>query len=61
MTDEIKSILFEALQTSFVHSVIIHKIDNENSAIEMDYESIADAIINALFENGYDIISFDEN
>lgn len=53
---EIKEIIFDALQHSYADSVIVHKIDSENSAIEMDYESIAAAIINALTNKDYIIL-----
>lgn len=53
---EIKEIIFYALQHSYADSVIVHKIDSENSAIEMDYESIATAIINALADKNYAIL-----
>jgi hypothetical protein len=61
MTDEIKDIIFKALQDSYVQAVIIHNIDGENSAIEMDYETIASVIINSLSDNNYEIIKTVEN
>jgi len=61
MTDEIKDILFTALQNSYVDSVIIHKIDSENSAIEMDYEAIACAVLKALSDNNYNVVKVFDN
>jgi hypothetical protein len=58
--NDIKEIIFDALQNSYADAVIVHKIDSENSAIEMDYHMIAYSIINSLDENGYQIIKLSE-
>jgi hypothetical protein len=55
MNEEIKNIIFNALQDSYVDCVIIHKIDNQNSAIEMDYHKIAQSLLDALFNKNYKI------
>jgi hypothetical protein len=57
---EIKEIIFDALQHSYADAVIVHKIDSENSAIEMDYHMIAYAIIDKLNENKYQIVKLSE-
>lgn len=60
--DEVlKEILSNALQESYVQSVIVHKIDNENSAIEMDYDTIVFAILQSLKDNDYEIIKLNQN
>jgi hypothetical protein len=55
MNEEIKNIIFNALQDSYVDCVIIHKIDNQNSAIEMDYHKIAKFLIDSLLDKNYEI------
>ena len=57
---EIKEIIFDALQHSYADAVIVHKIDSENSAIEMDYHMIAYTIIDKLNENKYQIVKLSE-
>jgi len=45
-----------ALQDSFSDSVTFHKIDEDNSIIEMDYEKITKSILESLDQEGYRII-----
>ena len=56
MKNQIKDIIFNALLTSYSDSIIIHKIDSKNSAIEMDYHKITKEILDAIDKNGYKII-----
>ena len=56
MKNKIKDIVFNALLTSYSDSIIIHKIDSKNSAIEMDYNKITKEILDAIDKNGYKII-----
>ena len=56
MKNQIKDIVFNALLTSYSDSIIIHKIDSKNSAIEMDYNKITKEILDAIDKNGYKII-----
>lgn len=51
----VKNIIFEALQNSVPEYVIVHKIDPQNSAIEIDYEKITKHILRLLAKNGYKI------
>jgi hypothetical protein len=51
----IKDLIFVALQDSFSDSVVFHKIDDDNSIIEMDYEKITKAILKSLAKEGYQI------
>ncbi len=52
----IKDLIFVALQDSFSDSVTFHKIDDDNSIIEMDYEKITKTILESLDQEGYRII-----
>jgi len=52
----IKDLIFVALQDSFSDSVTFHKIDDDNSVIEMDYDKITKAILKSLDQEGYRII-----
>lgn len=56
MPNPVKEIIFNALQNSYSDSIVIHTIDDENSAIEMDYHKITKAILKALGENNYKIV-----
>lgn len=58
--NNVKEIIFDALQHSYADAVIVHKIDSENSAIEMDYHMIAYAIIEKLNDCGYQITKLSE-
>jgi hypothetical protein len=51
----VKDLIFVALQDSFSDSVTFHKIDEDNSIIEMDYENITKAILKSLAKEGYQI------
>ena len=51
----IKDLIFVALQDSFSDSVVFHKIDEDNSIIEMDYEKITRSILKSLAKEGYQI------
>lgn len=55
MNNKIQDIIFDALQNSYVDAIVIHKIDSENSAIEMDYYKITEELMDALDKNGYHI------
>ena len=52
----IKDLIFVALQDSFSSSVTFHKIDEDNSVIEMDYDRITKAILKSLAKDGYKIV-----
>lgn len=52
----IKDLIFVALQDSFSSSVTFHKIDEDNSVIEMDYHKITKAILKSLAKDGYKIV-----
>lgn len=56
MPNPIKVVIFKSLQDSFAENVIFHKIDDENSIIEMDYESITREILRDLQKEGYSIV-----
>ena len=51
----VKDLIFVALQDSFSDSVVFHKIDDDNSIIEMDYNKITRAILKSLAKEGYQI------
>ena len=51
----VKNILYGALQKS-VDYISIHRIDRENSIIDIDYEKITKTILKSLSESGYKII-----
>lgn len=56
MPNPIKVVIFKSLQDSFAENVTFHKIDDENSIIEMDYESITREILRDLQKEGYSIV-----
>ena len=56
MPNPIKIIIFKSLQDSFAENVTFHKIDDENSIIEMDYERITREILRDLQKEGYSIV-----
>ena len=56
MPNPIKVVIFKSLQDSFAENVTFHKIDDENSIIEMDYERITKEILRDLQKEGYSIV-----
>ena len=56
MPNPIKVVIFKSLQDSFAENVTFHKIDDENSIIEMDYERITREILRDLQKEGYSIV-----
>ena len=56
MSTPVKDLIYLALKDSLNKSIIFHQIDTANSAIEVDYEVIADAVIKKLSEFNYKII-----
>lgn len=52
----VKDIIYQALQNSVTEHIVIHKIDNDNSIMEVDYEKITKSILKSLNENKYKII-----
>ena len=56
MPSPIKVVIFKSLQDSFAENVTFHKIDDENSIIEMDYERITREILRDLQKEGYSIV-----
>ncbi len=61
MTTNIDQIIFESLKNIFNTALIIHTIDSANSAMEIDYEKIAKAIIDDLGNNNYFIVEGKDN
>ena len=55
MSDPIKDVIFKSLQDSFAENVTFHKIDDDNSIIEMNYERITREILRDLQKQGYTI------
>lgn len=55
MSNPVKDIIFKALQDSFSENVVFHKIDDDNSIIEMDYNEITREILKYLSKEGYQI------
>ena len=55
MSNPVKDIIFKALQDSFSANVTFHKIDDDNSVIEMDYNKITKEILKSLAKAGYQI------
>ena len=56
MPNPIKVVIFKSLQDSFAENVTFHKIDDENSIIELDYERITREILRDLQKEGYSIV-----
>lgn len=52
----IKDLIYQALQDSASNNIVMHKIDDENGVIEIDYEKITKAILKSLAKAGYKII-----
>jgi hypothetical protein len=56
-----RQVIFEALKNIFTSALTVHTIDSNNSAMELDYDMIADEIIFQLNENGYSIVESKNN
>lgn len=56
MTSNIEQIIFDSLKNVFTSALTVHTIDDQNSAMELDYEKIAKAIIDDLGKNNYFIV-----
>lgn len=52
----VKDIIYQALQNSVTEHIVMHKIDNDNSVMEVDYEKITKSILKSLNENQYKIV-----
>ena len=56
-----RQVIFEALKNIFTSALTVHTIDSNNSAMELEYDMIADEIIFQLNENGYSIVESKNN
>ena len=52
----VKDIIYTALQNSASESIVIHRIDQKNSAMEINYEKITKSILKSLNDGGYKIV-----